>query len=224
MHGYSGMESERRVDAVALQGFVEALFSSAGLPVDDAALMADIVVHTDARGIYSHGTAAVAGYLDRLLAGKIKPAAKPRVVRDRGGSLIVDGDGGLGHIACVYAMRQAIERARETGVALAAVGHSNHCGAMSYYPTLAMAEGMIGIATTNSRPTMAPWHGLDRIVGISPIGVGIPSGHEPPVLLDISFGEVARGKMWSTIRRACRCRKAGRSMSTATRRPMPQRP
>ncbi|MGD0863376.1 MAG: Ldh family oxidoreductase [Candidatus Limnocylindrales bacterium] len=195
MHGYAGMESERRVDPSALHRFVEELFSKAGVSADDATLMADIVLHTDARGVYSHGTAAVAGYIDKLLDGQINPSAKPRVVGDRGGSLVVDGDGGLGHIACVYGMRQAILRARQTGVALAAVGHSNHCGAMSYYPTLAMAEGMIGIAGTNALPCMAPWHGRDRIVPISPIGIGIPSRAEIPILLDISFGEVARGKI-----------------------------
>jgi LDH2 family malate/lactate/ureidoglycolate dehydrogenase len=101
----------------------------------------------------------------------------------------------MGHIASVYGMRAAVHRARETGVALAAVCNSNHCGAMSYYPTLAMAEDMIGICGTDALPSVAPWGGIDRIVGINPIGVGIPSGKETPILLDISFANAARGKV-----------------------------
>lgn len=195
MAGYPGMGQERRISAEALRGLIRDLFLAARLSAEDADLMADIIVHTDARGIYSHGSALIPDYIERILAGEINPRGRPTVAREVGSCLLVDGDGAMGHIACVYGMRAAIARARETGIALAAVGHSNHCGAMSYYPTLAMKEDMIGIATTNAVPTMAPWGGLDRLVGISPIGVGIPSDTEIPILLDVSFSAAARGKI-----------------------------
>jgi L-2-hydroxycarboxylate dehydrogenase (NAD+) len=189
------MDNERRVPAESLYRFTRDVFKGAGLSQEHAELMAEMIVHTDARGIYSHGSQAVAGYVDRLLAGKINPAGQPRIEREQGAVIIVDGDSAMGHIASVYGMRAAIHRARETGVALAAICNSNHCGAMSYYPTLAMAEDMIGLCGTNALPPMAPWGGIDRIVGINPIGVGIPSGTETPILLDISFANAARGKV-----------------------------
>jgi len=44
-------------------------------------------------------------------------------------------------------------------------------------------------------PTMAPWGGLDRIVGINPIAIGIPARKLPPIVIDTSFGAVARAKI-----------------------------
>jgi LDH2 family malate/lactate/ureidoglycolate dehydrogenase len=101
----------------------------------------------------------------------------------------------MGQIAGAFAMRQAIERARTTGVAVAAVGNSNHCGAMEYYVRMAVEADMIGIATTNALPTMAPWGGIDKLVGLNPIGIGIPAGEEPPLVLDFAFGATAHGRM-----------------------------
>jgi len=56
---------------------------------------------------------------------------------------------------------------------------------------LALPHDMIGIATTNALPTMAPWGGIDKIVGINPLAVAIPSGDETPIVLDIAFGATA---------------------------------
>ena len=47
-------------------------------------------------------------------------------------------------------------------------------------------------------PTMAPWGGIDKIVGINPLAVAIPAGEEaPPIVLDIAFGATAHGKIQS---------------------------
>jgi LDH2 family malate/lactate/ureidoglycolate dehydrogenase len=48
---------------------------------------------------------------------------------------------------------------------------------------------------TNALPTMAPWGGADKIVGINPLGVAIPADAEVPIVLDIAFGATAHGKM-----------------------------
>jgi ureidoglycolate dehydrogenase (NAD+) len=101
----------------------------------------------------------------------------------------------MGQIGSTFAMRQVIERARTTGVAAAAVGGSNHCGAMAYYAMMALPEDMIGLATTNALPTMAPWGGIDRILGINPLSVAIPAGEEIPIVYDAAFSYSARGKI-----------------------------
>src|SRR5690242_15367227 len=92
-------------------------------------------------------------------------------------------------------MRAAIERARTTGLAAAAVRGSNHCGAMAYYAMMALPADMIGLATTNALPTMAPWGGVDKIVGINPLGVAIPTDAAPPIVFDAAFSGSAHGKI-----------------------------
>jgi ureidoglycolate dehydrogenase (NAD+) len=54
---------------------------------------------------------------------------------------------------------------------------------------------MIGIVTTNALPTMAPWGGAERLLGINPLGVGIPAGEELPIVYDAAFSASAHGKI-----------------------------
>jgi LDH2 family malate/lactate/ureidoglycolate dehydrogenase len=42
---------------------------------------------------------------------------------------------------------------------------------------------------------MAPWGGIDKLVGLNPIGIGIPAGEETPLVLDFAFGATAHGRM-----------------------------
>jgi LDH2 family malate/lactate/ureidoglycolate dehydrogenase len=66
---------------------------------------------------------------------------------------------------------------------------------MDHWAMMGLPHNMIGIAITNALPTMAPWGGVDKIVGINPLAVAIPGLEEPPVVLDIAFGATAHGKM-----------------------------
>jgi ureidoglycolate dehydrogenase (NAD+) len=54
---------------------------------------------------------------------------------------------------------------------------------------------MIGIVTTNALPTMAPWGGAERLLGINPLGIGIPAGEEWPIVYDAAFSASAHGKI-----------------------------
>jgi LDH2 family malate/lactate/ureidoglycolate dehydrogenase len=193
--GYPGSDSERRVPASALRAVAAAVFEKCGLSSPDAALLAGTLVRADLRGIHSHGVLRVGDYVAKLQTGGVDPRGQPRVVSDAGAALVVDGGNSMGQIGGTFAMRQAIERARTTGVAVAVVRGSNHCGAMDYYAMLALPEAMIGLAATGALPTMAPWGGVDKVLGINPLAVAIPAGQEPPVVLDIAFSASSHGKI-----------------------------
>src|SRR5438128_2659383 len=165
------------------------------MSADDADLLGDTLVTADLQGVHSHGVLRVPEYADRLLDRKIDPRGRPRVIREAAAAILVDGGNSMGQIGATFAMRRAIERARTTNVAVAAVRGSNHCGAMAYYARLALAEDMIGLATTNALPTMAPWGAIDKILGINPLAVAIPAAEEGPVVMDAAFSHSAHGKI-----------------------------
>jgi LDH2 family malate/lactate/ureidoglycolate dehydrogenase len=189
------MPEETRVPADALRALVTAVFASCGMDDRDAHLLADSLVAADLTAVHSHGVLRVPEYVGKLTAGGVDPHGRPRVVTDSGACLVVDGGNSMGQIGASFAMQRAIERARTTGIAAAAIRGSNHCGALTYYLRAAVERDMIGIVTTNALPTMAPWGGAERLLGINPLGIGIPAGEEAPIVYDAAFSGSAHGKI-----------------------------
>lgn len=192
---YPRADGDRVVSADDLERIVAAIFRTCNMRDADAALLAHTLVLSDLRGIHSHGVLRVPDYVRKLTVEGVDPRGTPRIVSDRGSAIVVDGGNSMGQIGGSFAMRLAVARARETGVAFAAVRGSNHCGAMDHYAMLAAAEGMIGLAGTNALPTMAPWGGTEKIVGINPLAIAVPAATQPPLVLDIAFGATAHGKI-----------------------------
>jgi LDH2 family malate/lactate/ureidoglycolate dehydrogenase len=192
---YPKSDNDRRVPRANLKQVVTEIFVRCLMSEDDADLLAETLVNADLRGIHSHGVLRVPEYVKKLTIGGVNPTGRPCVASIYGGAIVVDAGNSMGQIGGTYAMREAIKTARSTGVAFAAVRGSNHCGAMEWYTLLAARENMIGVAGTNALPTMAPWGGLDKIIGINPLSVAIPGEEEGLLVLDFAFGATAHGKI-----------------------------
>jgi LDH2 family malate/lactate/ureidoglycolate dehydrogenase len=195
MAEYPGSETETRTTPEVLTAEVTHIFAACGMTTEDATLLADSLVTSDARGIHSHGTLRVPEYVEKLTVGGVDPRGRPRIISEKGAAIVIDAGNAMGQISAHFAMTAAIERARTTNVAAAAVRGSNHCGAMDQWAAMALPHDMIGLATTNALPTMAPWGGIDKIVGINPLAIAAPGWEGPPFVLDIAFGATAHGKI-----------------------------
>ena len=62
----------------------------------------------------------------------------------------IDAGHALGHVPTKMAMQSAIAKAKDMGVAIGVVRNSNHFGAAGVYSTMALDDGMIGIAMTGT--------------------------------------------------------------------------
>ena len=186
---------EQRIDATQLQTLVQTIFEKCGMTAPDAALLADSLVFADLSGVHSHGVLRVPEYVKKLTVGGVNPQGRPFIARDSGACLVVDGGNSMGQIGAHFAMQKVIERAGTTGIAAAAIRGSNHCGALAYFARMALDQEMIGMATTNALPTMAPWGGAERILGINPVAFAIPAGAELPIVYDAAFSGSAHGKI-----------------------------
>jgi LDH2 family malate/lactate/ureidoglycolate dehydrogenase len=192
---YPTTAADRRVPAELLLDVVTKIYASCSMNAENAALLADTLVSADLRGVHSHGVLRVPDYAAKLTRDGVNPRGAPRIVRRTGGALLIDGDNAMGQIGGAFAMRSAIATARTSGIACAALGGSNHCGAMDWYARLAAAEDMIGLATTNAIPTMAPVGGAEKIVGMNPVAIAAPSASEHVLIVDTGFGATAHGKL-----------------------------
>jgi L-2-hydroxycarboxylate dehydrogenase (NAD+) len=184
-----------RIPSELLREFALRCLISAGASDADARIVADTLIVTDLRGIDSHGVARLKRYVEGLKSGKINARAQIRMVYEKHGTAVLDAGNGLGQPAAVYAMDLAIAKAKSVGIGAVAVQHTNHFGIAGYYALQAVAQNMIGIATSNASPQVTPTHGAEPMYGTNPIAVAIPTGEARPFVLDMATSTVPRGKL-----------------------------
>jgi uncharacterized oxidoreductase len=121
----------------------------------------------------------------------------PRVKLDSGALLALDGSQGYGQVIGHEATGMAIERARQHGLCIMALGRSHHLGRIGQWGEQAVAQGLISINFVNviSRAIVAPYGGADARFGTNPVCIAIPVPGEPPFVLDMATSAVAQGKI-----------------------------
>ena len=189
------MCTKELVQADNLRRFCSQILASVRVPQKDAELTAHTLVEADLRGVHSHGTESLLGYVKCLREGGLNPKPQIKPVVQLPAVSLLDGDGGLGQVVSVRAMREAMDKAKENGVGVVGVRNSCHFGAAAYYSMMALEEDMIGFATTNGGAVMAPWGGKVAMLGNNPISYAISAGQELPIVLDMALSVVAGGKI-----------------------------
>ncbi len=185
----------RRIPVVALTEACVHLLQQAGVPAGQAALIADVCVQADLRGVESHGVLRLPAYIHQVTHGLLAADTRVDVVRDHRATALLDGNGGFGQVAAAEGMRHAIHKAREHGLGAVGVRNASHFGMAAYYAMMALPHDAIGIVISNAAPSMAPWGGIDAILGSNPLCVAIPTGTDMPIVLDMATSVVARGKI-----------------------------
>ncbi|CAG9167007.1 Ldh family oxidoreductase [Cupriavidus respiraculi] len=176
-------------------------FQGLGLPPDDAADVARILVLADLFGLHTHGLSRAESYGERLNSGGIN-ATPDIVVTDIAPALrVVDGDNGVGPVVGMHALRAAMEVAGTCGIGMVFARGSNHFGPVSPYSLLAAEQGYASIIGSNATTTIAPWGGGDARLGNSPLGFGVPNPGGRPFLLDMAMSVVARAKIRAALKR-----------------------
>jgi len=183
-------------DFTTLEKFMTAVFQGLGVPPEDAAICARVLIAADMRGIDSHGINRLKLiYYNRIREGIIKPVTRVEVVREGPATAVIDGHNGMGQVIAYHAMRLAIDKAKKYGLGMVAVRNSNHYGIAGYYPLMAVDEGMIGMTGTNARPSIAPTFGVENMLGTNPLTFALPTDEPFPFFLDCATSVTQRGKI-----------------------------
>lgn len=183
-----------------LENFMYDVMVGVGVPKSDAKIVADVLVASDKRGIDSHGIARLKMYYDRIKKGQQLATTKLTIKREAPGIALIDANNGMGQVAAKKAMELAIEKAKNVGIGLVAVGHSNHFGIAGYYALMAVEKGMIGMCGTNARPAIAPTWGVEPMLGTNPFTIGVPTDWDFPWCADQATSTIQRGKIENCAR------------------------
>jgi len=178
-------ESGIRVPAAEMRTLTLRLFEAVGMGREDAAVLAKILNINDRRCLFSHGTGQVPYYLQKIKDGDVNPRPKISVVSEAPGSLVMDGDGGLGYFPCYEGTKRIIEKARQGGVAVLTTRNHQHVGSAGNYTRLAVAENCIGISASSHRTYFSPNSTIYNVVDASPMSIAIPAGDQPPLVMDM---------------------------------------
>jgi len=178
-----------------LESLARRALERAGAHPAMAAATARALVYADARGLASHGVARIGQYATHLANGRADGSAQPAIVKEKGGAVLIDARCGLAYPACALAADEAIRRAREHGVAVAAVTNSHHFGVAAYHLASIAAAGHVGLAFGNSPAAMAVAGGKRALLGTNPVAAAFPRRQGEPMVVDLSLSEVARGKV-----------------------------
>ncbi|MGZ8198994.1 MAG: Ldh family oxidoreductase, partial [Burkholderiales bacterium] len=167
----------------------------AGASKSMALAAARALVGAESEGLSGHGVSRVSLYAQHLRDRRVDGRAKPKVVKRKGATCLVDARGGLAYEATAVAVNQATERARRYGVAFAGVTNSHHFGAAGYHLVPVAEAGLVGLAFTNSPPAINAWGGKRAFFGTNPIAAIFPRRDAAPLVVDLSLTEVVRGKI-----------------------------
>ena len=86
------------VSLARLQAFIREAFIALGLPEADAGTVATLMAEADLQGSDGHGVIRLPQYARRIRAGGFNTRPEIKVVTERAGMALLDGDNGMGHL------------------------------------------------------------------------------------------------------------------------------
>ena len=190
------MTSFIKVKAEDLAGLIVRRLAEAGLPEDQARIVADILVYAELRGVASHGALRVEHYANRIRQGGINTRADFEIEYVKPSMGRLDAKGGMGHVATQRAAAAAIALAKEHGMGAVGVLNNSHNGVMAYFAQMALDERFACFICTNVNSLVAPFGGVKPYLGSNPLAFSFP-GRKEDILLDMATSEIAYGKILS---------------------------
>ncbi len=187
-----------------LQKITADIFEAGGVPRDEAAIIAELLVASNLAGHDSHGVLRIPQYIGLIASGLIQPGAPIEIERQSPSHALINGNWRFGHVVAQKAMSLAIEKAKSSTVSAISVYNCNHIGRIGSYPMMAAEAGMVGITMVNAGGTalyVTPFGGRDGRLATNPIAIATPTREGQPILLDITSSVVAQGKIRVALNR-----------------------
>ena len=188
--------NDRRFSLEQLHRMVAKALCAHGTAAGNAGHVARALVAAEAEGLTSHGLSRLASYCAQVASGKIDGHAVPTLKQPANAVIIVDANYGFAYPALGLAIEQLGALTPKSGIAIAAITRSHHCGAAGYHVEQLARQGLIGLLFANTPQAIAPWGGTQAVFGTNPIAFAAPRGQKKlPMVIDLSLSKVARGKI-----------------------------
>ncbi|HEV7280821.1 MAG TPA: Ldh family oxidoreductase [Pirellulaceae bacterium] len=186
-----------RIQHLPLRAFAADLFESAGVPREDAEIVAASLVEANLRGYDSHGVMRLPFYLEMVANGDIVPGAELSIVDEGTARIFGDAQWGFGAVQARRLLDRLEPKARAEGISLGTLRHCSHVGRLGEYLEIAADRNLISLMMVNTHGgvvRVAPPGGTCARLGTNPLAIGVPC-EGGALTLDFSTSAVAEGKV-----------------------------
>ncbi len=171
------------------------LWLAAGAQEEDADAVARGTSLGDRMGKATQGMGVLDCILFALDAGNLDLEAEPELADEGPSWVVYDGNQATGFWTLTKTTLHAIDKARETGIAIGMARRHNDAGSFFAYTSLALEQDMFAMATNNSPPLVSPWGGMENVLSGAPFSAAAPGGEEPPLISDFACIPMHDGNM-----------------------------
>ena len=162
----------------------------AGMTAHAARLVADHLVDANLCGHEFSSLPRVLAIAEELR--KKLPPGEIRVVREDRCSALIDGGDNVAYVVSITAIDKAVELCRKNGIAVVGANNTWFSGRLAYYVERAARQGFVAMHTTNTTARVAPYGGIDRLLGTNPFAIAFPS-EDDPLIIDIGTSSTTWG-------------------------------
>jgi len=160
-----------------------------------ASHVARAVARAEALGNVICGLYYLESYCLQLTSGRVSGTVFPKVTKPRLGAVKSDAQFGFAQPAFAAGLAEAVNTARDSGIASYAIANAHTCTSLGYFTEQIAEHGLIGIGMTNASPVVAPPNGSKAVIGTNPIAMTVPGEGKPALHFDFSTSAVALGKI-----------------------------
>ncbi len=165
-----------------------------GFSSENADKCAEIFVVNSLEGVYSHGVNRFHRFVRNVKEGLIKPNEVPTLIHKSGSVEQWEGNLGPGPLNATFATDRTTHLARENGIGLVALAHTNHWMRGGTYGWQAARKGFVFIGWTNTCPNMPAWGAKDARLGNNPFVFAVPYKNDA-IVLDFAMTQFSYGKL-----------------------------
>ena len=191
------MERAMYIDQNEITNWLTEIFTAAGCPEGEAALIATHLVDADASGHPSHGIVRVPRYMEYIKEGTVRPVCAHETLMSSGSLRLIDGLYSFGQVLGHHVVAQAKQMVAEDGLALIGLRNAGHLGRIGGWAELLAEAGLVSLhfVTVAGSRIVAPFGGREARISTAPIAIGIPQDDGNHFILDFATSRVAEGKI-----------------------------
>jgi LDH2 family malate/lactate/ureidoglycolate dehydrogenase len=122
------------------------------------------------------------------------PRTPVSIIKETPSSALLDGGNGLGYVGLLRAVEVAIEKVRNTGIAIIGLRNLWFSGRNGYYMEKIARAGFAAISVGSSTPTVVPPGAARKALGTNPLTIALP-GKVAPFIFDTGTAAVMSGEV-----------------------------